>query len=798
MRKIFTLMAVLSALLALPLSAYALETKTVKVGTLSPDGRWYKNGVLNNSPVGQYLNKWDSSDGTLILQCSHNDMLAIAGGETFDMRPVANHNYTFSTTGGWLIHKIDMSFVLSGHTKDATMNFPDGTSQVMTKGDTTSFTKDGILENSYFVTFSGENKSCVATVSVTMVKPESGADSLTYHFENSTFTGKALKLVGAPYLPQSLKRKVADNYRFYSDSAYSAVLDSVTSATTDVYVKYDQPEYVSAGLDSAKWYSLLCRGTKYAYYRSDNAENVHMATLSSGQTKFDDVRLWAFVGNPYDGYKVYNKAVGDSLALMYSGTPANGVAAKLGTEDVMFHIIPKTGTNDMVGLANNAGGSFYLNDYASTGIPKFYNVGPDGDNGSAFKLELVPTDFKQNIVEEFGSYFTSNNRAGEPFCQPLDEYNTMKATYDSLAATCTYDQYRNFVASFAAKRQLTEVPTGVYRLVNYQYKKYMQRVESGSEAKLQCLNTALSTDDIKRATLATITKLDNGKYSIYFNGGSVQQATRSRVEMLGATEFEVDILTDGTHFGHGVVYAGTGDKNTFGDSNNNAFFLHYNQNSNATDVVGWSVTNSDPSFWRFEKVEDSELALTFNNTGKAADYAWSTAYKPYNFTLPDSVKAFTLSSAGELTEVGGAVRGGMPVILRAPLTMESVTLQRGGDSVAVAPADNILKGTYSTLTVTSGEKYTLQRKGGSDGGAIGMMLFTGTTIPAGKAYVDKADVDGSPARSSFVDFESWGVPTGIGSAKAEAAGAVYDLQGRRVASPKAGLYIVGGRKVVLK
>ena len=43
-----------------------------------------------------------------------------------------------------------------------------------------------------------------------------------------------------------------------------------------------------------------------------------------------------------------------------------------------------------------------------------------------------------------------------------------------------------------------------------------------------------------------------------------------------------------------------------------------------------------------------------------------------------------------------------------------------------------------------------------------------------------------------------GIPTAIDAlSEGEKAATVYDLQGRRVATPKAGIYIVGGRKVLM-
>ena len=68
-------------------------------------------------------------------------------------------------------------------------------------------------------------------------------------------------------------------------------------------------------------------------------------------------------------------------------------------------------------------------------------------------------------------------------------------------------------------------------------------------------------------------------------------------------------------------------------------------------------------------------------------------------------------------------------------------------------------------------------------------------IPASKAYL-KINTGGS-VRELRVMFDDETAITGI-SEKIEATEGYYDLSGRRVAKPTRGLYIVNGKKVVIK
>ena len=75
---------------------------------------------------------------------------------------------------------------------------------------------------------------------------------------------------------------------------------------------------------------------------------------------------------------------------------------------------------------------------------------------------------------------------------------------------------------------------------------------------------------------------------------------------------------------------------------------------------------------------------------------------------------------------------------------------------------------------------------------------TTLAIPAGKAYLNAT---GTGARQLSIVFEDASETTGIGASltkNEEVKNGTYNLQGQRVAQPRKGLYIVGGKKVIVK
>ena len=77
---------------------------------------------------------------------------------------------------------------------------------------------------------------------------------------------------------------------------------------------------------------------------------------------------------------------------------------------------------------------------------------------------------------------------------------------------------------------------------------------------------------------------------------------------------------------------------------------------------------------------------------------------------------------------------------------------------------------------------------------------TSGTLQSGKAYLKVAngEVPTAPVLNFVFDLGETTSIADVRSNKAEVSGEVYNLNGQRVAQPTKGLYIVNGRKVVIK
>ena len=172
----------------------------------------------------------------------------------------------------------------------------------------------------------------------------------------------------------------------------------------------------------------------------------------------------------------------------------------------------------------------------------------------------------------------------------------------------------------------------------------------------------------------------------------------------------------------------------------------------------------------------------------ALDFANATD-KSANKTL----KAYTVS---ELS----ATSATLTEVTQAPANTGIILMGTAGETYnipvlasASAVGTNYLHAAVTATTLADASFYVL--KGGK------FLLVKGTadeaarTVPAGKAYLLASEM---PAPELALDF---GDITGIADIRSkmeEVRGDIFDLQGRKVAQPTKGLYIVNGKKVVIK
>ena len=182
------------------------------------------------------------------------------------------------------------------------------------------------------------------------------------------------------------------------------------------------------------------------------------------------------------------------------------------------------------------------------------------------------------------------------------------------------------------------------------------------------------------------------------------------------------------------------------------------------------------------------------NEGASSEF-WATFYSNgMNYQAPSGTQVFKVNLTGtaiEMTEITDRiVKKGQGVVLKKT-TSGSITMTPTSSNSSDDYSGNSLVGTMTNIT-KPGNASVLNYKEATGAGFY--KLSSGGTIGANKAYL----VSGAGA-PEFFGFD--GNTTSINEVRGkmeDVSGEYYDLQGRRVSQPTKGLYIVNGKKVVIK
>ena len=265
----------------------------------------------------------------------------------------------------------------------------------------------------------------------------------------------------------------------------------------------------------------------------------------------------------------------------------------------------------------------------------------------------------------------------------------------------------------------------------------------------------------------------------YFNTGSgyIYAASKSANQL--KTQQDADVNAKAR-----IAFDEEGTTVIFEDSENRNH-LQYNKNSKLFSC--YAENNSQKPVQLYK-----QMTVAANVT--AVGYATFSSTEAVDFTDVEDIYAYTASVEGDAITFSRITK----VPANTGVLLRSI---QGGEAAAdvpvldAAPAveGNALVAVAATQTVATGStNYILNQ---SANGGAGFYLAAGNTVAAGKAYLH---VEGATSVKSFAisfdDIET--AITGVNAARTDAA--IYNLAGQRVSQPVRGLYIVGGRKVIVK
>ena len=295
---------------------------------------------------------------------------------------------------------------------------------------------------------------------------------------------------------------------------------------------------------------------------------------------------------------------------------------------------------------------------------------------------------------------------------------------------------------------------------------------------------------------------DKGGWGYYFsNPYSANGGTSGNSVDWGtfATEMQdIPVTLNITYQNGKVNIIGTAPKNT------NTYYWNYSYGKGvdgATDLTGDVTINLSVCLAWLEilSVEQTAVGATLGANG----YTTFASSYPLDLTtanLPTGVKAYKAAVDGTVvrfTEFNQTVPANTGILLEGTANA-TVTIPVVASGDAVTGNAFLVNTTAATITSDASTYYFAMVK---DSNPLKFGKVNSVNIPANKAYLQVPATNFTGTAPALTAIFDDGNTTGINAVKNAQFtenGEYYNLAGQRVAQPTKGLYIVNGRKVVVK
>ena len=538
-----------------------------------------------------------------------------------------------------------------------------------------------------------------------------------------------------------------------------------------------------ASIETWQYIQMHSNQKKFLKYES-NYISWSDANLPLGKT---DAYAWTFVGNPFVGFKMLNKAATTAKALKStnSGNPAMANYAEA-TSFLAASSAETTGTGYF--CMRYPGGN-YLN--AQNGKVAHWSSNDAGStmvvNGDFVEmtLEKYLSDLQTLIGQAEDFVNTHNANRQKPGYYGLDD---VQADIDAAKETLTSNNMDEVDVAFLDLQEVLNAPE-----VNLPVAGKFYRIENNNASGYLSSGTGTGRTQFVAGIgeqASSIFCYTGGKLLSYTTG--LYLAYKTDDNMLGYTD------TVGEAAGTTIGFAKSPVLGKLLISFNNGNRSFYSNAAGESNGAGAGQTGDH---YRFTVTEVEWLPVPMNVEAGYATLYSPVALSTYNwYKNGRRVEAYTGVIDGEklsLTRIDaedGIIPANTPVVLKyvADINNGNVFLQVSDSEKAAIESD--LKGTLADAYISE-SSYVLSNKEGIGFYRASMNQQGGSSFLNNgfKAYLP---ANGNNARALVFDF---GTETGIDELKGENGNVkaeVYDLAGRRVQNAQKGVFIVNGKVVV--
>ena len=584
-------------------------------------------------------------------------------------------------------------------------------------------------------------------------------------------------------------------------------VEDAPAKTVTIAVEENLPFKSAADANSIKnWYYIQQHSSagygKYLQYAETYIEWLD-ATIAADEV---DTYTWAFVGDPFKGFKMVNYGAPEGANAVVSngsGNPSFGAFA----DATAWNIKASRVNNDAEHFCfQYPGSNQYMN--AQSGKIAFWG---DTDQGSTMwvtERDMTGTAELQALIDQVDAVVTAYGNGGTTVGYYTAESAANLVTVLTAAKEAVADEDRTLESNVAAMTALQDAVAALKTIQPtegaFYYISSAMPSSDGRSGQKMYVNNDGAMQFQNAATLANVFQfVSAGDNTFYLY--NVERGTYLNTNKGHNGGQATAVATTGTVK---VAIANMGRANVVSIIPNGGAMLH--AQAAGSQVVAWNNTdNAGASAWVISEVTDiTELSHTLT----VGDAGYATLCLGYNATIPaiegedcGVYTAAVVDGYAAMTEVEGVLPANTAVIVKATAGTYEFKYATGEVS---AIENNELKGTTVNKNFTDAA-YVL----GVVKGEVGLYtaannVSTDTTNDdpevtfeawknnAFKAYLPKAA--GSNAAS--YSFRFGGDTTGVENVVVvNEVKAIFDLTGRRVEAITApGIYIVNGKKVLVK
>ena len=562
---------------------------------------------------------------------------------------------------------------------------------------------------------------------------------------------------------------------YESDATRVSSLSDITNA--GIYTL--EPHNAERGVMYAgTTYMDACGGHANTYFPANSA------TAIDATDPYQQFVLYTYDGNTY----LYNverakfAGVADGLYYKLTGAPVNTWTVSAGAYDKYFHLTSGDDSKKATINAWTHTGSLDSKDYAVTG----QEANEEANNFLLRQVGTLTSEQQRDIEDIITNYLelqaSLTSLSEHTIGAKLNQYtNTSLANNEAkeTAITTIQDGLKDCESSdistaytqvqkYISEMNLNKPSANTFlRIKGYVTEKY---AKAGDVAASIASATQIPNSVNKESDGSDIWYYDAEKHLVNYKNGLGTIETRAFAPV-GQT-MELTTFAASTCTATGAKKIGVYEIK----SNYSGSKVWY---SNDSYVDRNSANDNVNCEWVLEEVTTLPVTIT------AAGYA--TLYAPVALTIPDGVTAYVATDNGNyltLTAIdGGIIPANTGVILAGAATTYNFGITTGG-----SVGSNALTGTVAAIARPDGS-YILSN--GTSG--VGFYKDGATTIPGFKAYL----AAGGGGVKTFRFNEETAIEA-LESAKEAGSAKIYNLAGQRVTKAKKGIYIVGGRKVVIK